>query len=110
MNLCFVNGNHFNVLYEPDKNKNIDLNITDFNTKKNNKIDLTYIINKNLKLNKDINFKYTFANDKKVIKYEDIYNYLEYKNINGEGIFPNSIYNIPNKQSRKNKKNDFKDA
>ena len=48
-----------------------------------------------------------YANDDKIIKYNDIIRYIKNKNKNNRRIYPQEIYNISNKQKRKNKKKDF---
>ena len=48
-----------------------------------------------------------YANDDKIIKYNDIIRYIKNKNKNNRRIYPQEIYNISNKQKRKNKKKRF---
>ena len=48
-----------------------------------------------------------YAIDDKIIKYNDIIRYIKNKNKNNRRIYPQEIYNISNKQKRKNKKKDF---
>ena len=76
LNICYVNDNHYNILYEKNRldecnlinNKNIINSLTDTINK-----------NKSIKLNLDIDIPY--ANDNRVIKYKEIVNYLNKKNI-----------------------------
>lgn len=48
-----------------------------------------------------------YANDDKIIKYNDIIRYIKNKNKNNRRIYPQEIYNISDKQKRKNKKKRF---
>ena len=45
-----------------------------------------------------------YANDDKIIKYNDIIRYIKNKNKNNRRIYPQEIYHISDKQKRKNKK------
>ena len=48
-----------------------------------------------------------YANDDKIIKYNDIIRYIKNKNKNNRRIYPQEIYNIPNKQKKKKQKKRF---
>ena len=45
--------------------------------------------------------------DKRTINYDDILNYLKYKEKAGHGVYPEYIYKISDKDIRKNKKKRF---
>ena len=45
-----------------------------------------------------------YANDDKIIKYNDIIRYIKNKNKNNSRIYPQEIYNISDKQKRRKKK------
>ena len=103
LTLCFVNGNHFNVLYEKknilsenNMNKNIDKKKLERDVKSN-------IIKKD-----KIEIKRIYANDNEKSKFEDIYAYLQAKSFNNEGVYPEYIYRIEGYDTRKNKKKEFK--
>ena len=104
LNLCYVNDNHFNILYE-NKHKDQGKKIT-----KIINMDINAIIKKNMILNNNIKLELTYANGKKKIKYEDIMKFLESKEKTGEGIYPDYINNIDNRKIKKNRKKDFKDS
>ena len=104
LNLCFVDNNHYNILYEK---KGVNLKI---NKKRIKEDDIDKIKNKTLKFEKDLEIKLDYVKDKRTISYEDIVNFLKYKEKTGHGIYPDYIYKIFNKNRRKNKKNDFKDS
>ncbi len=104
LNLCFVDNNHYNILYEKkgDKVKN---------KKKTLKLeDIDKIKKKNVKFDKNLEIKLEYVKDKRSIEYEDIVNYLKCKEQTGHGIYPNYIYKINGKSRRKNKKKDFKNS
>ena len=48
-----------------------------------------------------------YANDDKIIKYNDIIRYIKNKNKNNRRIYPQEIYNISNKQKKKKQKKRF---
>ena len=104
LNLCFVDNNHYNILYEK---KGVNLKI---NKKRIKEDDIDKIKNKTLKFEKDLEIKLDYVKDKRTISYEDIVNFLKSKEKTGHGIYPDYIYKISNKNRRKNKKNDFKDS
>ena len=103
INICFVENNHYNVLYEPKENNNV--------IKK--KLDVKYwknIKNRTMKINKDLEIDLQYVNDNRTYKYKDIYNYIKLKEETGSGIYPAFIYDIEENNRRKNKKNDFKET
>ena len=58
----------------------------------------------NIKFQKDLVIKLEYVKDKRTITYEDIVNYLKYKEKTVHGIFPNYIYKISDKNRKKIKK------
>ena len=48
-----------------------------------------------------------YANDDKIIKYNDIIRYIKNKNKNNRRIYPQEIYHISDKQKRKKQKKRF---
>ena len=57
-----------------------------------------------MKKDKDLELDLQYVNDKRNIKYKDIYNYIKSKDETGTDIYPKSIYDIKEKNRRKNKK------
>ena len=51
----------------------------------------------NSKINNNINIKIAYANVNRVIKYNDICNYIKAKSKSKNGIYPEYIYNIKDK-------------
>ena len=103
INICFVDNNHFNVLYEKKEDK-LKINHT-YNEDFWKKIKI-----KTMKKDKDLELDLQYVNDKRNIKYKDIYNYIKSKDETGAGIYPQSIYDIKEKNRRKNKKKDFRES
>ena len=104
LNLCFVNNNHYNVLYET-KGGNLKIN-----KRKLNEEYIEKLKKKNLKFVKDLEIQLEYVKDKRTITYEDILNFLKSKEKTGNGVYPDYIYKITDKNRRKNKKKDFKDS
>ena len=87
LNLCYVDNNHYNILYEKKGDK--------FNNKKTLKIeDIEKIKYDNIKFQKDLEIKLEYVKDKRTISYEDIAIYFISKEKTGYGIYPNYIYKI----------------
>ena len=63
-----------------------------------------------MKKDNDLELDLQYVNDKRNIKYKDIYNYIKSKDETGSGVYPQSIYDIKEKNRRKNKKKDFRDS
>ena len=63
-----------------------------------------------MKKDKDLEIDLQFVNDNRTYKYKDIYNYIKCKEKTGNGIYPAFIYDIEEKNRRKNKKKDFKET
>ena len=104
LTLCFVNNDHFKVVYEKNESNKTNNNII-----LNDQIAYK-ILKNNVKINSNINIKLAYANDNRVIKYNDIYNYIKAKNKSKNGIYPEYIYNIKDKPYRKDKKNNFRNS
>ena len=112
LNLCFVNNNHFVVLYEKNRKTNILSEINWFETsylKNDNKnillkTDINSIYKKNLQFN-----TFTYANDNGLFKYKEVINYILKKNA-GErkDRYPQFIYKISPRTKRKNLKKRFR--
>ena len=103
LTLCYVNNNHFNILYE--KQKDINNNFNNFLVEKES-LEGKLFSNK-----KQNNIAFKYANDiDKVNKYEDIKNFVINKQTKGIYVFPNYINNIINKTERHTKKTNFKRA
>ena len=100
LTLCFVNNNHYMVVYEK---QNINNQLFE-----NNVLDNTdYINSQNIIKNESLNFYY--ANDiNKTNKFIDIKNFIVNKIKNGIHIYPDSILKIKNKNIKHNKKQNFK--
>ena len=100
LTLCYINNNHFNVVYNKNKNKpNINLD----------KNDINFRASKNIKENKCNNIlKLTYANNNRKIKYEYIYNYLYAKKNNLSELYPNYINRIASLKKRKSAKRYFR--
>ena len=76
INICFVENNHYNVLYEPKENNNVIKKKLDFKYWKN-------IKNRTMKINKDLEIDLQYVNDNRTYKYKDIYNYIKLKEETG---------------------------
>ena len=101
LTLCYINNNHFIVVYETQKNCNT------FNN--NYYLNYSFITNKNQNNNISENINFQNANnDIKKVKYEDIEKFVYIKKRKGELIYPNNIKNISNKKLKHNAKQNFK--
>ena len=85
LNLCFVNNNHYNILYTA---KGINLKI---NKRRIKEADIEKINNKNLKSDKDLEIQLEYVKDKRTINNDDIFNHLKCKEKQGM-IFILNIY------------------
>lgn len=109
INLCFVNNNHYIVLYEANRTNNI-LSEINWNDVKYLRFKNSEYINKKNTLENDRNLfnKFTFANDTRNIKYIDIINYLIKSEKNLDIRYPEYMYKIEPYKRRKNLKHKFR--
>ena len=107
LTLCFINNNHYNIIYE-NINSSISQNIN-LTNKTLNELLINKIVNNNLKTLDKTNINIIYANDTRKIKYIDILNYLKSKKFKNHGIYPSYIYDLDNKRFRKQKKKIFED-
>ena len=107
INLCYINDNHFAVLYEKTRTVNIK-SILSYN-------DLTYV-NKIIKNQREkiniskksiINNNFIYANDDRKYKYNDIIKYLNFEKNTNQLKYPAYIYKIDNRNKKKNQKKNF---
>jgi hypothetical protein len=101
LTLCYINGNHFKVIYEKD-------------TKLNNMYNNIFIKDGNINIKTEkvpntLNFNYV-NNPKKINSYEEIKDFIIHQKYKGELKYPNCINNITNKKIKYNKKRNFKKA
>ena len=96
LNLCYVNNNHYLVLYEKN-NDNENIFANEKFKKENKKLDINNIKKKTMVKAKKLKLDIKYANDDKIIKYNDIIRYIKNKNKNNRRIYPQEIYNISNK-------------
>ena len=86
LNICFVNNNNYNAIYEKNRltgevNKSQSIKIKNLND----------IIHKNKIKKEDLQLNFIYANDNRVIKYNDVINYLTKKNYKGKSKYPDYI-------------------
>ena len=92
-----MENNHYNVLYEKNPKDNIK-------ETKLNEVYWNKIKEKTMKSEPDLEIDINYVNDKRTYKCKDIYNYIKSKDDTGSGIYPQFIYDIKEKNKRKNKK------
>ena len=97
INLCLVDGNQFQVLYEKNRVNNF-CNLEEINEN----------LEKNILKQDNLNLKFEYSKDNRKTKYSDIYNFLGNNANKKNSIYPDYINNIPEESKQRVKKREFR--